>query len=308
MNVQQLISRARNFGGKRFTSTVPLFSDPFSMKNMYKIRETTEKFSRPYFLSFDGFGTLYTPKVDVAKQYYEVARSCGIDTTLQDITLKFPLVFKELLHQFPNYGKHSEMITTSDDWWREVIVRVLGIDHYSDSAQSAKVCDELLTHFTGDAYTVYPDVISTLTQLKEAGIKLVVSSNSDPRVTTILDNLGLSQYFDAVYTSYEIGYSKPHKAFFDNVLSSMNCKPDPFLLQNIWHIGDSHSEDFLGPIKAGWNGILIDRSKQVGDVRSPENDACFHQNGSEPSEIVKIANNRVIITSLSQISSLFSLS
>lgn len=152
------------------------------------VRGSNKQFPKPHFISFDVFGTLYTPKAPIAQQYHVVAmEEFGINKSLESIEKEFPKIYSEIYERYPNYGKRSSDIKNCDEWWLEIIVKLFDLPHYTKDETSAKLCRRLLTYFTGrEAYMVYDDVIPTLTKLKENNINLVVSSNSDLRVMEIL--------------------------------------------------------------------------------------------------------------------------
>lgn len=94
----------------------------------------------------------------------------------------------------------------------------------------------LYTRFTtAEAYSVFPDVLGTLKELKNHGFKMGVISNSDERVgkfkrflrkehihsfntVKVIENLKLDTYFDFVIASSLVGYEKPNKAIYEQAL------------------------------------------------------------------------------------------
>lgn len=320
---------------KRLVSTVrrqPLISEPFKFDNTRKLRDTNQVFPKPNFISFDAFGTLYTPKKPVYEQYFEIASDeFGIDKSQESIKNEFPIVHKQLLQEFPNYGKNSGKIDSLEQWWLELIVRLFDINHYTKDSKSQEFCQRLINHFeSSEGYHLYEDVIPTVSKLKEHNFHVVVSSNSDARIYKVLESFGLSDYIKKpdIYISYNLLHEKPHKTFFDMVSNAQILRSKGSLLpkderseylENCWHVGDGHDKDFLGAVRAGWNGIFLDRSIQSRYLTQeiPDSDAdatgCItkpkdHPNlGSPDKPIQFIANNRVIISDLTQLIQLFNL-
>lgn len=70
-------------------------------------------------LSFDAFGTLFSPKGGVAHQYAEVARQCDV-TGFSDKELQSRLLeaIKDERKKNPNYGKATGLGATQ--WWTNV--------------------------------------------------------------------------------------------------------------------------------------------------------------------------------------------
>ena len=70
-------------------------------------------------LSFDAFGTLFSPKDTVAQQYVQVARQCGLTgLSEEELAPKLYAAFKEESKQNPNYGKATGLGATK--WWTNV--------------------------------------------------------------------------------------------------------------------------------------------------------------------------------------------
>lgn len=278
--------------------------DPF--QNFGKIRDTHSRFPVPHFVSFDAFGTLYTPKTPVYEQYHRVASEHGVTLDMATIKSRFTKEFADLQARYPNYGRDSPDMALSDDWWRQLVSLVFELP------KSSGVCDALLHHFTtGDAYRVFPDVEPTLRRLRDLGVPLVVASNSDDRVVTVLENLGLSHYFDDVHLSYHHGSTKPDRRFFGAIVDQRVVADRTQYLENVWHVGDSYDADFTGAVRAGWNGVLVDRahhSRFFAAAMPPPQDACFLEGGKEDAstdKMIVMANNRVAVSDLREFPRLF---
>ncbi|CAN3364971.1 hypothetical protein DICA3_F14422 [Diutina catenulata] len=302
----------RNLIFKRFNSK--LMANPLEVKNAHIIRESATQFPKPNLLSFDGFGTLYVPRTPVPEQYHEVGKSMGFNVDIATLETRFKDAYARLSEQHPMWGKSS--MRSADDWWTELVADVFKLDKSDNRA--AKLSDALVEHFTTkDAYKVYDDVIPTLTALKDANIPLVLSSNSDPRVYKLLENLGLKEFFgDEVFLSYELEVEKPNRQFFQHIASTKYGASKPFdydFLEGCWHVGDSYNADFLGSVRSGWNGILLDRERTseflaAKDRMKASNDGCFmsaNPGQEENPDTMVIANNRVIIGGLDQLRGLF---
>lgn len=296
--------------------------DPLQPERISK-SQASSIFPAPKFVSFDLWGTLYTPKEPVADQYYRISKGeFGLDKLLESIRREFPVVHSKMLEQFPNYGKLSEQISSSDDWWLELIIRLYGLPHYLENFEAKQLCQRLLHVFSSkEAYKLYDDVVPVLETLKRHNVKMVASSNSDDRVHLIMKSLDIDKYFTSVYLSYDLGHSKPDRAFFRQIFQK-NYEDEhstlrmPEYLQNVWHIGDSYEKDFVGSIKSGWNGVLLDRKRKSiffknGTAKKEISNDCFEGqsiDSLDSDDMVMIADNRVAVTGLTQLLTLFELS
>jgi phosphoglycolate phosphatase len=74
------------------------------------------------------------------------------------------------------------------------------------------------------ATEIYPDVVVTLTDLKNAGFNLGVCTNKPGVITRlVLDKLNLSDLFSAVICGNEIAQSKPHAQHVFDTITKMNA-------------------------------------------------------------------------------------
>jgi FMN phosphatase YigB (HAD superfamily) len=99
----------------------------------------------------------------------------------------------------------------------------------------------------------YPWVKDSLHRLKAAGYSMSVVSNSDGRVSQILADLDLRSFFDQVFDSEIIGYSKPDRRLFVTALTALNLKAEETI-----YIGDVYYIDVWGANQAGMGGIHLD--------------------------------------------------
>jgi putative hydrolase of the HAD superfamily len=86
------------------------------------------------------------------------------------------------------------------------------------------------------------------------GVDLGVLSNFDSRLYSVLQSLGLRDYFKSITISTQVRTAKPDPEIFNIALQSHNCSPE-----EAWHIGDSITDDYHGARKAGLRGIWINR-------------------------------------------------
>ncbi|GEQ71161.1 hypothetical protein JCM33374_g4842 [Metschnikowia sp. JCM 33374] len=281
------------------------------------------RFPHPKLVSFDLWGTLFTPRAPIAQQYYDISSGhYGIAKSVHSIEADFPAVFAQMESEYPNYGKYSTDIKSCDEWWSELIVRLYGMSR--DDAMAKRLCEHLISHFSSkEAYVLYDDVIPVLEKLQAKNVRLIGATNSDYRVFSILESLGVAQYFPrtSVFLSYDLGVAKPNRDFFRTIAKQYYTQDSNAgdlstmteFLENTWHVGDHYEKDFVGAVKSGWNGVLLDRKKRSIFLRhAPQKDAlsndCFE--GPSPDtldspDMVMISNNRACVSELSGLLKLF---
>lgn len=99
-----------------------------------------------------------------------------------------------------------------------------------------------------------------LEKLRADGRSLGVISNMDPRIHKLLSESKLNCYFDFVLCSYEANCSKPSQEMFKRALAKFG---QPIKPQECCHVGDSHSEDFLGATSSGWEAVHVIENKFI---------------------------------------------
>jgi putative hydrolase of the HAD superfamily len=97
---------------------------------------------------------------------------------------------------------------------------------------------------------------SVLLQLKKAGLRIAVISNTeDGRVNESLALADLVSHFEFLIDSHLAGYSKPDKAIFQMAVDRLGLEP-----HEAAYVGDSYGFDVIGAQRAGLVPILLDRS------------------------------------------------
>lgn len=109
----------------------------------------------------------------------------------------------------------------------------------------------------GDVYkpdSIVPeDVRRTLPQLKEAGYILAVISNRDKPFQDLLEDHGISQFFDFSLAAGEVNVWKPEPGIFKHGLQRVNLPSS-----EVVYVGDNYYADVVGARSAGLQPVLYD--------------------------------------------------
>ncbi len=97
------------------------------------------------------------------------------------------------------------------------------------------------------------DVRRALPQLKETGYILGVISNRDKPFQDVLQDHGISEFFDFSLAAGEINIFKPEPGVFEHALQRMKISP-----QDTVYVGDNYYADVVGARRAGLQPILYD--------------------------------------------------
>lgn len=108
---------------------------------------------------------------------------------------------------------------------------------------------------------VLPRVPEALGVLRDAGLRLLVVSNSDGSAERSIAESGLRGYFDAVVDSHLVGSEKPDPGIFRHALELAGSEPGGTL-----HVGDMYHADVVGARAAGLHALLLDPFDDWGGV------------------------------------------
>ncbi|KAM5465064.1 hypothetical protein MauCBS54593_006699 [Microsporum audouinii] len=283
---------------------------------------------RSILLTLDAFNTIFHPRQHVALQYTQVAKATGFispSVSPETVQAAFKVAYKRESASRPNYGRNTPGFGGPREWWANIIRDCFAQVHMEERRREntletgavREVPDSLVTELlqrfeSKEGYALFDDVEEFFGRLKackrelqekkkagcpeSSGIENIivgVISNSDDRVSSVLNSLGLSvgnawadngelllcaastapttnaaeaelNDIDFIVTSYEAGEEKPHHHIFD--IAKTRAKEhllatDPsYELNDDWrciHIGDDYGHDYKGATNAGWEGFLL---------------------------------------------------
>lgn len=211
----------------------------------------------PKAVFLDAAGTLFESVTPVAVTYAELAKPFGKNVSYEEISLRFRNCFSTAPPMaFPG-AEGQRLRVLERAWWHDVVRRIfepaetfLGFEDYFD---------ELFAYFARpDSWALYDDSLVTLEALKDRNLPLALISNFDSRVLTIIQGLGIADYFDSVFISSSAGFAKPAPEIFFLALERHGIAPHEAI-----HVGDSPETDVEGALNAGVRPILLDRCDEV---------------------------------------------
>ena len=218
---------------------------------------TTTGIALPKVIYLAAFGTLFGVKGSVGELYSRLARTAQVNTDPQAVNRAFYQSFaaSERL-AFPE-ASPAAIPELEYRWWKTIVSetfdRVGALEKFEDFDMFYA---GLYGYFeTSAPWQVYPDTLSSLQRWQAMGIELGVISNFDSRLYRVLSVLGLSDYFQSVTISTEVGAAKPAGKIFQAALAKHNCAA-----YEAWHVGDSEAEDYAGAQAVGMRAILLARS------------------------------------------------
>lgn len=201
---------------------------------------------------FDAGNTLLRVNPSIGYIYSDTARRYGAKLAEDTIEAAFQALWHKTAPLVSNEG-HRLTYEKERDWWRDIVLHVFR-DHVSFRDFDA-FFDDLYTRFAmPESWKLYEDVVENLEALKDKGIRLAMISNWDSRLPALIEQLGISRYFEKVIVSALVGYEKPHPAIFQIALENTGLDGS-----EVVYIGDDLFLDYQAARKAGLHAIHLDR-------------------------------------------------
>ena len=149
---------------------------------------------------------------------------------------------------------------------------------------------EKLVEIRNDRYRkslteIHPDILFTLKQLKESGIKLCLVSNADIIDKKYWGISPLKEYFDAVIFSCDVGIVKPDAKIYQLAMEKLSVSPSESIF-----VGDGGSNELYGAKSVGMATVLTEfltqKDRQTKE-KITESADCIISNFKEILNIVK---------------------
>jgi putative hydrolase of the HAD superfamily len=209
---------------------------------------------------FDAAGTVIKPVRRVGESYAQVAKKFGIDVSPTQLSERFRVCFGAAAPlAFPG-ASDAAIHGLERDWWKRLVRQIF--EPWEPVERFDDYFIELFDYFARpDSWALYPEVLQTLSALKQRGLILNVLSNFDSRLIGILHGLGAGRWFDDIIISSRAGHAKPDRRIFAAALAKYGLEP-----KSAAHVGDSEEKDLCGANDAGLMGILIDRDGESSNA------------------------------------------
>lgn len=202
-------------------------------------------------VTFDVGHTLIEPRESVGNSYAEIAARHGRPgLSATELDRRFLTILQA----------RGGAVNTRVDWETIVDDTFAGL---ITPPPSQTFFPELFERFAQPSeWRIYDDVLPTLKELAQRGIRLGIISNWDDRLRPLLAALDLASHFEVTMISAEFGYSKPAREIFDSAAQLFQLSPAEIL-----HVGDNWNADVEGARAAGFQACQIARSSPGGADR-----------------------------------------
>lgn len=184
------------------------------------------------------------------KSMYEILLRNGYDHLSEDEVRPY---FKTGLPWHRSSEPHCDYFFY-DDWWTHVIevIRLKLLQMGFDNEQSKLLSDQYKDEYLDlSKWHLYEDTLDALKHSISNGHTNIILSNHVPELKIIISHLGIEDYFQAIITSADVGYDKPHPGIFEAALKQV---PEG---SSVYMIGDSYNADVLGSKAMGIQAIWV---------------------------------------------------
>jgi putative hydrolase of the HAD superfamily len=212
---------------------------------------------------FDAGNTLLHPRLD--ERARDLAEA-GFPARVEDFHAAERAAKQKLdLWLWPQIRNGEVPRTIDHYYWAEYLASLMGMIGAPETEHAR------LIRLVADGFrnirtwsVVMPETRGYLALLKEQGYFLGVISNSIGTLEDQLREVGLRDYFQAIFDSAIVGVEKPHPEIFQLALASARVVANEAVF-----VGDTHATDVGGAQLAGLRGVLIDRIGAYPHVECP---------------------------------------
>jgi putative hydrolase of the HAD superfamily len=204
------------------------------------------------FVFFDIGLTLLSPRG--APAYQEVLRGLGFQVELAAIERAFHLEDKRFMREFP--GVFGNPHYSPMPWFLGGVNYRLGVR--TDLCAAAALWRERQRQ-GGPYWVPFREAREVLSELRSRGFGMGVISNWDGSARDLLAGHSLTEFFDPIVISCEVGCEKPGGEIFRIALQRAGLPGEQCL-----YVGDNYYDDAVGCRKVGIRPLIINRIGRLG--------------------------------------------
>lgn len=201
-----------------------------------------------------------------------------LDRTLWDFDNNSKRALEQLFfkHNIDGIAKsfesfHKTYVNVNAKLWNQygkgkITKDTLRSKRFEDTLKHYQIFDKDLAVIIGEEYiqispyqtTLFPNAHNVLQELVHTGYKLHIITNGFKEVQYIkLNQSKLTQYFDIIVCSDELGVNKPDPHVFEHAAEKANAD-----LKKSIMIGDDYQVDVIGAEQVGMRGVLFNPTKK----------------------------------------------
>lgn len=217
---------------------------------------------------FDLDDTLHDDTYAYTNAAEEVAREVAAEHGIDALELKAAYIAEAegFWHRLSPLDLKVKLAGLRAGMWRSALERV-GLDDAGLAARSAQRYNAYRVKY----FTLFPGAVELLRALRDRSIKLgIVTNGLSETHREKIALLRISEYFDAIFLSDEVGMVKPDPLLFAHACRTLGAAPAHAAM-----VGDRYDRDIRGAIDAGLYSIWLNvRNEELPPGARPPDATC----------------------------------
>ena len=219
-----------------------------------------------------------------------------LDDTLHDDTLAFTSAAEEVAHEvaaahgIDALALKAAYIAEAEGFWSRLTadqvrqkLSELRAELWGNALGSVGLEDADLARKSAESYNLYrkkyfalfPGALDLLRRLKDRGMKLgLVTNGLSETHREKIALLQITEYFDAIFLSDEVGMVKPDPLLFAHACRKLDSAPAASAM-----VGDRYERDIAGAIEAGLYTVWVNVRDEHLPANAARPDAVVHDIG-----------------------------
>ncbi len=219
-----------------------------------------------------------------------------LDDTLHDDTLAYTSAAEEVArevaaaHGIDALALKAAYIAEAEGFWSRLTadqvrrkLSELRAELWGSALGAVGIDDASLARRSAESYNLYrkkyfalfPGALDLLRRLKDRGIKLgLVTNGLSETHREKIALLQITEYFDAIFLSDEVGMVKPDPLLFAHACTKLDSSPSASAM-----VGDRYERDIAGAIQAGLYTVWVNVRNEAVPRGSPAPDAVVRHIG-----------------------------
>jgi putative hydrolase of the HAD superfamily len=217
---------------------------------------------------FDLDDTLHDDTYAYSNAAEEVAREVAAEHGIDALALKAAYIAESegFWHRLSPLDLKVKLASLRASMWQSALERV-GLNDSALARQSA----ERYNAYRVKYFTLFPGTTELLRALRDRGMKLgIVTNGLSETHREKIAILRVSEYFDAIFLSDEVGMVKPDPLLFAHACRTLGGAPAHAAM-----VGDRYDRDIRGAIEAGLYTIWLNvRNEELPPGARPPDATC----------------------------------
>ena len=218
---------------------------------------------------FDLDDTLHDDTYAYQNAAEEVAREVAAEHGIDALALKAAYIAEAegFWHRLSPDDLKVKLASLRASMWQAALDSVGMTDNPELAARSAERYNAYRTKY----FTLFPGAVELLRALRDRGLKLgIVTNGLSETHREKIALLRISEYFDAVFLSDEVGMVKPDPLLFAHACRQLGGAPARSAM-----VGDRYDRDIAGAMKAGLYTIWLNvRNERLPPAAAPPDATC----------------------------------